>query len=90
MSRQGKIPGRPQCPKCRRVLDGFTGVNNDARIEPGDYCVCAYCGAPLRWDGFAYHVLTGSALVLARLNHSFVQGEAVARKFREQFGGKRD
>jgi hypothetical protein len=84
--RQGSVPGRPTCPGCGRVLDGFTCVNGSRAMQPGDYSVCGYCCAPLEWDGFAYSRLTGSALVLARLNRGFLRAEAVARRARGVLG----
>jgi hypothetical protein len=48
----------------------------------GDISVCAYCAAPLSWDGEAFSPLTGSALVLARLDPNFLEAEELARRTR--------
>jgi hypothetical protein len=82
--RQGSIDGKPRCPTCERILDGFTAINGDRDPEPGDFSICLYCATPLRWDGFAYCRLIGSALVLARLNDAFLRAEAVARAYRDE------
>ena len=84
MTHQGSLEGKPPCPRCRRVLDAFTSIDGARDMQPGDYSVCGYCAAPLRWDGLAYLPLTGSELVLARLRDDFVTAEAIARKAREE------
>jgi len=81
--KQGAVDGAPPCPTCGRILDGYTSINGERPIRPGDFSVCAYCATPLAWDGFAYSRLIGSALVLARLNDAFVRAEAVARAARD-------
>lgn len=81
---QGSIDGKPPCPTCGRILDGFTNINGDRAIQPGDFSICGYCAAPLMWDGFAYSRLSGSALVLARLDETFLQAEAIARAARDE------
>jgi hypothetical protein len=46
-----KIKGKPSCPVCRKELDGATGHGTPT---PGDYTVCAYCGAFLTFTDGIY------------------------------------
>jgi hypothetical protein len=81
-----RLPDEPRCPTCSRILDAYTGIDNDDDdMPPGSLTVCAYCAAPLEWDGKAYHRLEGSALVLARLNEAFLAAETIARQTRKPF-----
>ncbi|HWI68523.1 MAG TPA: hypothetical protein VNS88_09095 [Nitrospiraceae bacterium] len=89
MARQGRVKGFPYCPGCGKVLDAYTGMGNKDVMGPGDLTVCAYCSAPLEWDGENYHPLTGSALVLARLNPNFLAAEELARHSREHYRAKK-
>lgn len=44
-----RLPGRPECPSCGSVLDGFAAANGDEFAVPaeGDPTVCAYCATVL-------------------------------------------
>jgi len=33
------------CPHCNAELDGCSGIDNDARPDPGDFTICIECGA---------------------------------------------
>jgi hypothetical protein len=41
--------GKLDCPCCSRVLDAFTTVGHKHQPKAGDFSVCAYCGAILRF-----------------------------------------
>lgn len=82
MARQGRVKGEPPCPRCGRILNGFTCMDGTRAPRAGDISVCAYCAAPLSWDGEAFSPLTGSALVLARLDPNFLEAEELARRTR--------
>lgn len=39
------------CPSCGAVLDAATAIDGSSkRPKTGDFSVCVYCGAALRWD----------------------------------------
>ena len=57
------------CPVCLYAMDACTGVGHDRKPRPGDYSVCADCGALLRF---------GPGLVLTLCTASDL------REFREQ------
>lgn len=42
------------CPVCGARLDAATAVRQDARPDPGDVSVCAYCASVLRFDRELY------------------------------------
>jgi transcription initiation factor IIE alpha subunit len=45
------------CPKCKNKLDAVTPVGRPAtKAEKGDYTVCAYCGAALRFTDNKGHL----------------------------------
>ena len=37
------------CPSCGKLLDATSGADHDEEPEPGDYSVCIYCAATLRF-----------------------------------------
>ena len=39
-----------ECPKCRAVLDGHTGLTHDRQPKKGDLSVCLYCTTMLRYS----------------------------------------
>lgn len=40
----GKLPYKPNCPHCNKVLDGFVDTQQDANTPAaGDLSVCVYC-----------------------------------------------
>jgi len=47
------------CPHCNAELDGCSGVDNDARPDPGDFTVCIECGSVSAFSrGLRLRVLT--------------------------------
>jgi hypothetical protein len=44
-----RMPPSP-CPSCGQVLDGAGDPWGLHRPKPGDFTVCIYCGAGLRYD----------------------------------------
>lgn len=38
------------CPKCGKVLDAATSIEEGAIPSPGDITICMYCGELLRFD----------------------------------------
>jgi len=38
------LPTHPKCLACGKLLDGATGINDDAHPDPDDWTVCIYCG----------------------------------------------
>jgi len=51
-SKKERIPGNPTCPKCKRRVDGATGVSETEprpEPEPGNLGVCLYCGSLNRY-----------------------------------------
>lgn len=40
---------KPICPSCDKLLDGFTGIDNNATPEPDDITICCYCGSILKF-----------------------------------------
>lgn len=47
---QGYLAGDPACPKCGKVLDGYTHLDGFGPPVPGmSISVCAYCGAMLEF-----------------------------------------
>ncbi len=47
----GQLNTRPNCPTCKKLLDGFTSVDHDNKPEEGDVTVCAYCNEVLQFNG---------------------------------------
>jgi DNA-directed RNA polymerase subunit RPC12/RpoP len=46
-----------KCPKCKNKLDAVTPVGRPAtKAEKGDYTVCGYCGAALRFTDDKGHL----------------------------------
>lgn len=41
-----------ECPSCFEQMDGATSINSDQTRypRPGDFSICVYCGALLRYD----------------------------------------
>lgn len=41
-----------ECPACLEQMDGASAINSDEpkHPKPGDFSVCIYCGAILRYD----------------------------------------
>lgn len=37
------------CPRCKKVLDATTEPGHGQSPSPGDFSICLYCGAPLRF-----------------------------------------
>lgn len=51
---QGLLTSRHKptpCPKCLAPLDAAAHMTTDQKPEPGDWSVCAYCFAPLVYQG---------------------------------------
>lgn len=43
-TRQGQINGpSPRCPKCAKILDGWSSVGHENMPKDGDVTLCAYC-----------------------------------------------
>ena len=38
-----------KCPKCDKILDGWTQTEPDTHPEPGDVTICVYCSAVLQY-----------------------------------------
>jgi hypothetical protein len=62
---KGRLAGRPTCPSCGTVLDGFTGIGNEHVPQDGDVSFCVYCGQPLVVSGEQWAKLYGKELVEA-------------------------
>lgn len=59
----GELEAKWPCPKCRKVLDGATAIDNDGSPpKAGDYSVCAYCLTLLRYGTDSFRVLTRTEL----------------------------
>lgn len=60
-----RIPGRPRCPACLTLLDGFTSVRLDGAVpKPGDPTVCMYCASLLVFgDRLQFRFPTDAELV---------------------------
>lgn len=50
LGKPGKIGDKLTCPKCKHLLNGFTGVNNEDRPKDGDVTVCIYCYAVCQYE----------------------------------------
>jgi hypothetical protein len=54
-----------KCPKCGKGADGATGFNDEEfpkEPQPGDFSVCLFCGALLRYDEKLRSMLVPRAL----------------------------
>jgi hypothetical protein len=41
---QIKSPNPPHCPKCDKLLDGYTDTQSEGQVpKAGDMTICAYC-----------------------------------------------
>lgn len=58
-----KLDDRYRCTGCDKVLDGATNTGQAAAPpKPGDFSVCAYCAAILRFEAGALREATASDL----------------------------
>lgn len=46
----GLLPSKPECPHCKKTLDGFTDPVGDRVPKPEDVTMCLYCGEILQFD----------------------------------------
>lgn len=43
------VKSRPRCPHCNELLDRATSTFQEGQPDPGDFSICAYCNAILRY-----------------------------------------
>ena len=88
MKRQGTTTRTPAqfCPACFSLLSAASSLKNDVVPAPGDFSICVYCAAVLRFDDGM--MLTPSSLLHIPPHSRKAFAEAVqlieARKRREQ------
>lgn len=47
---QGKLDSQPECPSCKKVLDGWSSTSpGGGGPSDGDVTVCIYCGSALEF-----------------------------------------
>lgn len=48
-----QINGKPRCPLCKEVLDGWRANHDSLEPEAGDLTLCGYCMGVLKFVGNA-------------------------------------
>lgn len=48
--KSGRIKAGGPCPKCGKMLDGWTETGHGSKPSEGDATVCVYCAAVLLFD----------------------------------------
>ena len=43
ITKGGRIKSNPQCPTCKRIVNGFSSLDQEHSPTEGDYTICAYC-----------------------------------------------
>ena len=61
---RGHLETEPKCANCGKGANSYTG--GKAAPAPGDFSVCVYCGALLRYDGepLTLRAITDAELVM--------------------------
>lgn len=47
--KSGQLDTRPNCPCCKKLLDGFTSIDHNKKPKSGDVMICAYCNEVLQF-----------------------------------------
>jgi hypothetical protein len=84
---EGRLAGRPKCPTCETVIDGFSGVGNDAPApKDGDVSFCAYCGQSLEARGEQWVKLEGADLAEALTDPRVKLAHDMVKAHRKEHG----
>lgn len=67
------------CPVCQRSIDAASDVRGDARPNPGDITICAYCASILEFDD-EMRPQQASALTLSSIDSETAHTIEVVRR----------
>ncbi len=81
--RSGFIKDAPACPRCKKILDGWTATEEAGNTGPaeGDVTVCAYCQAVLQYDGLG--LILAPAEVVVEVSYEVSRIQNAIKRYKE-------